>query len=904
MPLEPGTRLGPYEIEGVLGVGGMGEVYRAHDPRLNRAVALKLLPPDVGADPERTARFKREAQAVAALNHPYIVTIYSVEEADGAPFLTMELVEGQTLAEMIPAGGLTTDKLLRVAHGIAEALSAAHERGIVHRDLKPGNIMITVDGRVKVLDFGLAKFRAVLANSESTTQLASDLTAEGRFLGTVAYMSPEQAEGKPVDQRSDIFSLGVMLHELATGQRPFKGNTSASLISSILKDTPPLVSDVKPALPRELARVIRRCLVKDPSRRYLSVLDPRNELEEIEQEVRSGELRAPGVAENRHRHGQRLSRPALTATLVAVAIAIGLWYGTWRSNGERPSPRVQRLPLQNPAGVRIAELASPSSLAISPDGQWIVFRGTSDDPNRGDLYLRSTNELDARLVAGAREAWSPFFSPDSRWLGFHADNAMWRVPAGGGQPQRICRILIPPRGANWADDGTIVFSTGGGLLRVPADGGEPVALTSPEPGERHIWPQVLPGSEAAIFVRYQGVSDSWRKIAVVSLRTGKIVRTLTTMSGTSPRYLTSGNLLYSQFGTVYVVGFDLKRLEPTGEPAVVLEDVNFYEGSGYAAYDVAGSGALVYIPGAPRVQDAELIWIDRQGRTARAVEDRRPYRTGAATSPGGDRLAVHITTTPEDSDVWVYDVSRGSWTKLTTGLATRGNVVWSPDGRSIVFTSFQSGHGKLFRIPADGNGTPEALTKGAMWDYAGGLSPDGKVLLFTRQVEAGTWVIMTLRLDEPRSQPDLFLGSPPSMQAPRFSPHGRWIAYNSLETGRWEVHARPYPGPGGRVTLTTAGGQGPIWSRDGREVFFQRGDELWSVPVKANGGVQAGNPRLLFKPDFFRGFQSSQLGALASATADGRFLAVRNPPPERTERLLVYVTGSLEEMKRSPNGGR
>ena len=326
MPLEPGTRLGPYEIEGVLGVGGMGEVYRAHDPRLNRAVALKLLPPDVGADPERTARFKREAQAVAALNHPYIVTIYSVEEADGAPFLTMELVEGQTLAEMIPAGGLTTDKLLRVAHGIAEALSAAHERGIVHRDLKPGNIMITVDGRVKVLDFGLAKFRAVLANSESTTQLASDLTAEGRFLGTVVYMSPEQAEGKPVDQRSDIFSLGVMLHELATGQRPFKGNTSASLISSILKDTPPLVSDVKPALPRELARVIRRCLVKDPSRRYQSVLDPRNELEEIEQEVRSGELRAPGVAENRHRHGQRLSRPALTATLVAVAIAIGLWY--------------------------------------------------------------------------------------------------------------------------------------------------------------------------------------------------------------------------------------------------------------------------------------------------------------------------------------------------------------------------------------------------------------------------------------------------------------------------------------------------------------------------------------------------------------------------------------------------
>jgi serine/threonine protein kinase/Tol biopolymer transport system component len=909
--LESGKTLGPYRIEGLLGAGGMGEVYSARDTRLGRNVAVKILPADVATDPERIRRFEQEARAAAALNHVNICTLYDVCEHEATRFLVMELVEGKSLTELIRRDGLPLARrygyrykypylnFLQIAIPLADAVGAAHARGIVHRDLKPANVMVTPEGCVKVLDFGLAKLKELVGGATNLTTVSEELTAEGRLLGTVAYMSPEQAEGRNVDHRSDIFSLGVLLYEMVTGGRPFKGHTSASLVASILKDTPPSVSDVKPELPRDLSRVIRRCLAKEPARRYQSALDVRNELEEIEQELQSGELRAPGV-EIRHRDRRWLGPFALLAAgAVTVAVAIALAYGAWGGVGERTAFRVRRLPLQVPSGVRVAESSSQSALAISPDGRWIAFHGTADDPNRSSLYLRSTSEIDARLVPGEGGDYSPFFSPDSRWLGFYNQGAIWKMPVEGGQPQRICQ-MPGLRSASWADDGTIVFSNGGGLMRVPADGGDPVAITHPEDGEGHLWPQVLPGSEAAVFVRLQGASDSWRKIAVVSLRTGKIIRTLSPMSGTSPRYLTSGVLLYTRFGTLYAVGFDPRRLDVSGEPRVVLEDVNFYAGSGYASYDVASSGALVYIPGALRLQEAELLWIDRHGRTARVVEDRKPYRF-ATISPAGDRVAVHIDTTLEDSDLWVYDISRGSWTKLTTGLATRGTMVWSHDGRWIVFTSFQSGHGKLFRLLADGNGKPEPLTTGVDWDYAGGLSPDGGVLLFSRQhVWAGVWDILTLRL-EPRGEPEPFLRSPPSMLWPAFSPDANWIAYSSRETGESETHIRPYPGPGRRVTLSTAGGQGPIWSRDGREIFFRRGAELWSVPVRTNPSLHVGSPRLLFKADFVQG---PPLGTHPSVAPDGRFLAVRNPAPERTERLLVYVPDWLDEMKRSPNDGR
>ena len=880
-----GSTLGPYEIVGKLGEGGMGEVYRAHDPRLGRDVAIKILLPELGLDPERRRRLEQEARVVASLNHPNIVTIHSVEHVEDVHFLTMELVDGETLRELIPAGGLPADRLLGIAIPLAGALAAAHARNIVHRDLKPANVMVTRDGHVKVLDFGLAKLRPDDAGADDlTTARARDVTAHGQLKGTVAYMSPEQAEGRAVDSRTDIFSFGVVLFEMATGQRPFTGDSTASVLAAILKDTPAPVNELKPALPRDLGRLIRRCLAKDPERRYQSALDLRNELDEMARESAS----PPAIRWSLRR---KVALSAAVAALLAVLI-VGHSYFTGRNVVAPESPPVERTVVLLPPGGRLPEIGNSTFVAISPDGQRLAFRAADKEADQTSLYIWSPDAIEATRVGQGN---TPFFSPKSDWLGFFRGPSIYKVPAGGGIPQPVCNLQkINPRGASWGDNDVIVIANAedGRLWSVAAKGCEQVPISNPGPGELHYFPQVLPGSEAALVTINAGIGDARRTIAVVSLKTGAIIRPLGT--GTFGRFSASSGLLtFHRLGVIHAVPFDVDRLDVTGEPRPMREDVNYYSGSGSAAFDVANSGGLVYVPGAPRLEDAELVWLDADGNTELLLDERRPYDY-PSVDPDGQRVAVHIKTNPDyDADLWILDITRRQWMRRIRGFATRGPIVWSADGRWLVFASIRSGYPNLFRVAAEG-GSPEPLTDGVLWDHAG--SVHGNTLFFRRQIRGSVFDLMTLPLDAPGS-PKTILTTGSQAGNPAVSPDMRWIAYESTEAGGG-VSVRPYPDAGRRRWQVASDGWGPRWSRNGKKLFYRRDTEIWAVDVSPGlNGIEFrwGTPvRILDRP-----FLSMTIwqDPIVLSRDDTKFLAVRRPLPDRTERLLVYIPRWLDEVK-------
>ena len=879
----------------------MGEVYRARDTRLGRDVALKILPLAWAEDAQRRSRFEREARAVAALNHPNICTIHDVGHDQGIEFLVMELVDGESLATRLAKGPLPLDEALARAIEIADALDAAHRQGYVHRDLKPGNVMLARTGsgtshgeHAKLLDFGLARILRSDVGAAVPAPSDTPMTEAGAVLGTLQYMAPEQIEGLPADARTDIFAFGAVLYEMLTGRRAFEGTSMAALIAAIVRAEAPSV------LPGELGRIVRRCLAKDPIRRYQSARDLINDLEEARQSLDSGRLDT-GDARPAHAR-RRLTRisAAWFAAGILVTIATAGYLG-WLGPAARPTSGggVERFQLQ-PPGVDILPTGTVSVLAVSPDGQWVAFRGASGQTNEAALYLRSVRELEAKKIAPA--GMVPFFSPDSRWLGFFAENAIYKVPVGGGQAQRICQVsnIFSQKGASWSDDGTIVFSSDKALWRVPAAGGEPTALTRPPSDARHYWPHVLPGSAAAVFTVNQGNSDRWRHIAVVSLKTGE-VRIFPALAGTAPRYTPSGHLVYSRFGMLYAVPFDLSRLELIGEPAKVLDDINSFAGSGSAAFDVSSSGSLVYIPGANRIAEGELVWLDRQGAITPVVQERRRYMAGAALDREGKRIGMSIADDLGEADLWVYDIDGRAWTRLTTGMLLAGALAWSPDGQWIFFTSFKSGEGKLFRMPSR-EGSPEQLTFGVdSWEYAGSVSPDGKALLYWKAL-ASQADLMTLQID-PRGTPAALTNSSMfSESSPRVSPDGRWVAYESDESGSREIHVRPFPRFGDAVRVSANGGTNPWWSRDGRELFYQHGPEIWSVAVKADGTWRHLEPRMLFKADFLGGLPlqgASAGGLLASGSGTDRFMAIRREPPKPSDRMLVYVPNWLEELRRA-----
>jgi serine/threonine protein kinase len=881
LPLAPGSALGGYTIIAAIGAGGMGQVYRARDGRLNRDVALKILPPDA-ADAERLQRFEREAQIVASLNHPNVVTVHSVEQSGGLHFLTMELVEGATLGDIIPPGGMPIGRLFQIAIPLADAVGAAHARGVIHRDLKPGNVMVTADGRVKVLDFGLAKLRpAEAVLSDLSTISRHDLTVSGRILGTLAYMSPEQAEGRDVDHRSDVFSLGVILHELATGTRPFVGASSAALLSAILRDTPAPVNELRPELPAELSRLIRRCLAKDLDRRLQSVIDLRNELDEIRQRIESDNpavnARSTAIAIRR-----RQNRPLFWgAGLVLLVAGAGLAAAfVWQRPDDTDLKRSFRLNVQPPSGVDLPDQGPEVILATSPDSRWIAYRGSSADEDKSGLYLRSTTEPVDRRVWDAGGG-TPFFSHDSRWLGFQANKAIWKVAVTGGKFEQICETSNELRGASWADDGSIVFWMTDRLWRIRPGEKTPVPVTQPD-ARSYFFPHVLPGSRLALVTVFPQI-----EVGVLSLENGALIKTL--FKGSSARYVRDGFLVFTRLETLYAIPFELGGLEVGGDEQAIGDDVSSNEGGApTAAFDVANSGALIYMR-RDRDEKAELVWFDGENQTRPVVQKRQDYRL-PVLSPDKTRVAMHIATAGV-SDLWVYHLTKQSWLRLTTGSKTDGSIVWSPDGNWLVFTCVSGGGSnrlqrELFRVASD-RAEPVKLTSAnpigrfGAYDYASSIYENQ--VMFRRQVDNAEYDLLTVPLDRHGAE-TIFVDSGPLVQASnaQFSPDGRWVAYESVEANVRHIFVRPRSGPGKQTMV--ADGVVLGWSReDGGKLFFsyRTNDEIWRGPVTSGptiGEFVFGPKKRVNKDDWFRG----QIGV-----------------KRNDERQLIFVTRWLDEMRAS-----
>ena len=870
MSLSPGTRLGPYEVTAPIGAGGMGEVYRARDTRLDRTVAIKVLPASLAGDSQFRERFDREARALSALSHPHICTLHDIGEYDGKPFLVMEHLQGQTLAERLAGGAMSVDEALGVGIQIAGALDAAHRRGIVHRDLKPSNIVLTKGG-AKLLDFGLAKTGApaVAASGASLAPtFEGSLTAQGTILGTIQYMAPEQIEGLEADARTDIFAFGVVLYEMVTGRKAFDGRTPASLIGAILKDQPPPVSLVQPLSPRSLDRVIRRCLAKDPDDRWQTARDLCAELLWIgEPDVEAATASRPPA------------RRIWIERIAWIAVAVGLAAaGAWLSRPEGPGVAPARLMLALPGGMTIGpESGGDRLLAISPDGRRLAFRGTLR--GRTQIYVREIDQFDVVPVRGTEGGADPFFSPDGQSLGFVSDGKLKTISIGGGPAIAVSDAAT--RGASWGPDGMIVFTTSiaAGLSRVSASGGTPAAVTNPDASERsHRWPSLLPGGRAVLFTA-QPTGDSFEDavIMVRSLDTGE--QRVVVRGGTSAAYVPSGHVVFGRGGTLMAVPFDLQRLEPTGAPAPVLEGVTMFVGSGAAQYAVSEIGSIVYLPGGSTDVPRELLWVDRKGSPVPVGDVRRAY-LDVALSPDGRRVASAIAAPGGSPDIWIYETARASSTRLTFGAEPELAPAWTADGRYVTFVGGGATERGVYRKAFDGSGREERILN--VTSASRTWHPGGEWLAYTRGGD-----IYVGRAGATTAEATPFVATPAVEVFPAFSPDGRYLAYQSNESGGFEIYVEPFPKGEGRWQVSVDGGLRPRWARTGRELFFRSGNSVMAVSVALKPVFSAGTPRALFEGAY---------GPAYDVAPDGRFLMVRGSQPQDVTRLNL-VLNWLEEIK-------
>jgi hypothetical protein len=878
MSLDPGTRLGTYEIVGPLGVGGMGEVYRARDTRLERHVALKLVIEAFVADPDRAMRFEREAKTLAALNHPNIATLHGLEQAGGRHFLVMELVEGETLAERIARQprGLPLEDALRIASQIAEALEAAHEKGIIHRDLKPANVKITPDDKVKVLDFGLARVTeregtaSSISLAHSPTFTSPAMTNAGVILGTASYMSPEQARGYAADHRSDIFSFGVVLYEMLTGRQPFPGDTISDVLASVLAREPDLA-----ALPRDLSPrlidLVKRCLEKNPKKRWQAIGDVRYELESLLANPRATAAAAPASPRSRARRIAPIAAAGLAGAIIAAAAA---WLLLKKPEAARHPTRFR---IETPF---VSRTTVDRPLAISPDGRYIVHASISGSGTL--LMLRSLDRLEETVVGGGTTGLSPFFSPDSKWLGFFtASGEIRKVAVAGGSATTIGRVTGIPRGAAWSEDGTIVFGSAvgaDGIFQVPAAGGTPQNLLKPEAARGEIalrYPSFLPGGRRLIYTLVTpgvGPSGADYQLVAFDLATGQ---KKPLMNGSQATYVATGHLVYGHNGSLRAVPFDAKRLEMTGEPFEAVGRVGMYL-TGGAAYAVSSNGTLIYMPGgaadfgAPR----SLAWIDRTGREEPVGAPPRAYFS-LRLSPDGTRVVLDVRD--QDTDLWVWDIARRALSRLTFEIGPDIFPVWTRDGRAVVYRSAREGPHSLYRRPSDGTGSIEKLTSAKQIHSPTDVSPDGTRLIFTEISE--TQDVMMVPLDAAGGERPLT----PLVQT-RFherngivSPDGRWLAYESDQSAQVQIYVRPFPDTSkGQWQVSPGRGSKPLWSRDGRELFYLDGDNvLMSVPIADGSEFQAGEPRKLFTASPVENLTN---GLFYDVMPDGRrFIVIKEP---------------------------
>jgi serine/threonine protein kinase/Tol biopolymer transport system component len=880
MPISTGTRLGFYEILAPIGSGGMGEVYKAHDTKLGRDVAIKILPEAFAHDPERLSRFQREAKMLASLNHPNIATIHGLEQSNGTSYLVMELVSGETLADHIKReGALPIVEALKIGVQIAEALEAAHEKGIIHRDLKPANVKITPDGKVKVLDFGLAKaFAGDVADSNPSQSptLSAVATMQGVLLGTAAYMSPEQARGKAIDKRTDIWAFGCVLYELLCGRPAFEGEDITEILAAVVK-TEPDWTRLPEATPLTIRTLLRRCLRKDRRQRLQDAAGVRIEIDD--------ELANPSAATGApspEKSWQR-SIPLSLAAPVAAVLLIVAGILVWMLKPAPPSPP------QNPAHVQVAlppgdRLQTLNlNVALSADGTALAYIGIHGGVSQ--VYVRALDAPEAKALSGTEGAFSPFFSPDAQWIGFFAQGKMKKVPVGGGAPLTVCDSA--PGGASWGTDDTIVFSDGERLFRVSAAGGQPKILTTPDltKGEySHRYPQILPGGKDVLFTALNGFGWDESRIEVLRLDTGE--RRVLVRGGHTGRFLPSGPLVYYRAGALLAVPFDLARLEVKGNaPVTVADGVLQSNGTTGAAYAVSAAGVLAYIPASGAHQfEQRLVWVDRQGKIEPLAAPAKTYGY-AALSPDGQHIAVSITS--GTSVLWIYDLTRGSLTQLTSEQGSYINPLWTPGGRRVVYRSNKAGIWNLYWRPADGSGAEERLTMSDDSDTPYSWSPDGKVLAYTK----GNQTIWILPLEGDR-KPHTFLQTSSIATRPQFSPDGHWLAYSSEESGGPQVYVQPYPGPGGKWQVSTAGGNRPQWNPNNRELFYRNGDTTMVVDVTTSPTFSAGKPRVLYQ------------GPEGDVSRDThRFLAMQPVELGQPPTQINVVLNWFEELKRRvPNG--
>jgi serine/threonine-protein kinase len=895
--LSAGTHLGPYEILQVIGSGGMGEVYRARDTRLGRTVAIKVLSTDVAADPEHRRRFEQEARAVSALNHPHICVLHDIGSDSGTDFLVMEYLEGQTLTERLAKGPLPVAQVVEYGIQIADALDKAHRQGIVHRDLKPANVMLTKSG-AKLLDFGIAKQQpAAPATASAATTLgtiaAAGLTGETRLVGSLPYMSPEQLQGRPVDQRTDIFAFGALLYEMVVGRRAFDADSQTGVIAAVLATDPPSARTHRPDIPAGLERLIATCLAKDPAERWQTAHDIALHLAAFQDSTTT-------PIDTRQGFRTWIAAAGFAAGLALGLVSAWMW---WRPSTPTAAPaQLARLSIPLSRETPLVPNDSPSagsSLDVSRDGRRVVYLSQRDGDRR--LVLRALDRPEERVLPGTGGALSPFFSPDGEWVAFFTETGLKKVPLAGGTPVTICATPPVPRGGVWGDDGTIYFSPdfSRGLQRVAAAGGRPEDVTRVDfaAGEsNHLLPELLPGGDVLLFTVWKGGSFEAASVWSLSLRTGE--RKLLLESAAAARYLPPGHLVFARAGSLLAVPFDARRVALLGSAVPVIDNVWSDPSTGTAHYAVARNGTLVYAPGQYTVDRRRLAWVDRQGR-AQPLPTEPSFYGNLKLSPDGRRLAVEML-----NDIWVYDLQSGTMSRVTF-RGVNEFPVWTPDGRHITFASSQGvAYPKLFWIEPEGGGQAELLSREGDVQFPGSWTPDGKTLAYAEGgSEGGTpgdseslFDIWLLHQGSPRTR-EVLIRTPFKEDQPMFSPDGRALAYVSNETGRLQVYIRSFPDAGRRIQVSTDGGTEPVWSRTGRELFFRNGRRYLTVPVTTKGTIEVGRPSLLFEKDFVVGSIMPGNPSFDVAPDGQRFIMVTHTDDMQWPARLDVVLNWVEDLE-------